>query len=414
MSQKGINNSYNAWQKLKVTDVSVPYEIQMTEMYIGNEAEQLAVSENMYNCESNASCQWVLMKFEVKNLGSSNLTFSNIIEWVSTYLPTGQKSTMLSTCVFGDLPNYNTVIEPNATKEAWLGFYVLKSQGLPFLKLENGAYLSTHPSCSKGHNFASTTAKQCSTCHALASNILYKENGKYYHMINGKKVTDTTLVKHTDGKWYYVNKGVVDRTKTGLVKQTDGKYYYVKDGIVDFTKTALIKHTDGNYYYVKKGVKTDSTLLFKHTDGKWYYVYKGKVNFTKTGLVKHSDGKYYYVSKGKIDFSKTALIKHTDGNYYHVKKGVKTSSTLLFKHTDGKWYYVYKGKVNFTKTGLVKHTDGKYYYVVKGKIDFSKTTLVKHTNGKWYYVKKGVVDFTKNGKVTYNGKKYTVKKGVVV
>ncbi len=460
VANKGIKSAYNAWQKLKVTDVAIPYEIQMTEMYTGREAESIAVSQNMYNPSNNSSCQWYLMKFEVKNLGKSTLEFSDVIDWINTYLPTGQKSTLISTCTFGSYPDYGTEIEPNTTEEAWVGFYVLKSQGVPFLKLDNGAYLATHPSCSKGHDFANNTAELCKRCHAMASNLLVKENGKYYHVVNGKKVADTILFKHTDGKYYYVNKGVVDFTKTGLVKHTNGKYYYVQEGkvntaktglvkhtngkyyyvekgIVNTAKTGLVKHTDGNYYYVSKGIKTTSTLLVKHTNGKYYYVQNGKVNFAKTGLVKHtngiyyyvvkgvkstatllvkhSNGKWYYVEGGKVTTSKTGLVKHSDGKYYHVVKGVKTTSTGLVKHTNGKYYYVQSGKVNNAKTGLVKHTNGKYYYVEKGVVNNAKTGLVKHTNGKYYYVEKGVVNTAKNGRVKHtNGKYYTVKKGVVV
>ncbi len=44
-------------------------------------------------------------------------------------------------------------------------------------------------------------------------------------------VFDTTLVKHSNGKWYYVKNGAVDFTKNGKVYYS-GKYYTVKKGVV--------------------------------------------------------------------------------------------------------------------------------------------------------------------------------------
>ena len=85
-----------------------------------------------------------------------------------------------------------------------------------------------------------------------------------------------------------------------FVKHTDGKWYYVQSGKVNFAKTGLVKHTDGKYYYVQSG----------------------KINFAKTGLVKHTNGKYYYVEKGVVNTSKNGRVKHTNGKYYTVKNGV--------------------------------------------------------------------------------------------
>ncbi len=311
------------------------------------------------------------------------------------------------------------------------------------------------------HKYSNDADTSCNYCGAFAypgGNVLYKDkDGKFYHVVNRKKVTDTLLMKHTNGKWYFVNKGVVDTAKTGLVKHTDGnhyyvvngiktsstllvkhtngKYYYVQSGKVNTAKTGLVKHTDGKYYYVVNGVMSNSTLLVKHTNGKYYCVEGGKANTAKTGLVKHTDGnyyhvsngiktsstllvkhtngKYYFVESGKVNTAKTGLVKHTDGNHYYVVNGIKSSSTLLVKHTNGKYYYVQSGKVNAAKTGLVKHTDGNYYYVSKG-VKTSSTLLVKHTNGKYYFVQSGKVNAAKTGLVKHtDGKYYYVEKGVV-
>ena len=211
--------------------------------------------------------------------------------------------------------------------------------------------------------------------------------------------TDVTAIE----KLYYGSK-----TYTGLYK-VSGKWRYVKNGELNSTYTGLVKHTDGKYYYVKSGVKTSFNGLVKY-NSKWYYVKDGVVNTSYTGLVKHTDGKYYYVKSG-VKTSFNGLVKY-NSKWYYVKDGVvNTNYTGLVKHTDGKYYYVKSG-VKTSFNGLVKY-NSKWYYVKSGVVNTSYTGLVKHTDGKWYYVKKGVkTSYT--GTVTYNGKKYKVKNGVKV
>ena len=121
----------------------------------------------MFNTKNVSLGQWILTKFEVKNTGNKSLKGSDTIDWINAYLPTGEKATLLDTCTFGDLPNYNTVIEPGETKEVWFGYFVMKSQGIPYLKLKNGAYISTHPSCSKGHKYSNDCDGACNFCHGV-------------------------------------------------------------------------------------------------------------------------------------------------------------------------------------------------------------------------------------------------------
>ena len=207
----------------------------------------------------------------------------------------------------------------------------------------------SHIKCALGHTYTNNQDTNCNICGKFAypgGNVLYKENGVWYHILNRQKVNDTSLVRHTDGNWYFVQSGKINFSKTGLVRHTDGKWYFVQSGKINFSKTGLVKQIDG----------------------KWYYVNKGVVNFSKTGLVRHTDGKWYFVQGGKINFSKTGLVQHTDG----------------------KWYFVQSGKINFAKTGLVKQTNGKWYYVKKGVVDFTKNGKV-YSSGKYYTVKKGVV-----------------------
>ncbi len=290
-------------------------------------------------------------------------------------------------------------------------------------------------------NDADTTCDHCGAVAYPGGNILFKENGVWYHVVNRQKVTDTTLVKY-NGIWHYVQDGVLNKSNT-LVKYS-GKWYHVNGGkwVKD---TTLVKYK-GVWCYVQGGVQSKANTLVKY-NGKWYHVNGGKwvkdttlvkyngvwcyvqggVQSKANTLVKYS-GKWYHVNGGKW-VKDTTLVKYNgvwhyvqggllnksntlvkySGKWYHVNGGKWVKDTTLVKY-NGVWHYVQGGLLNKSNT-LVKYS-GKWYHVNGGKW-VKDTTLVKYS-GKWYFVKKGVVDFTYTGKVKYNGKTYTVKKGIKV
>ena len=271
---KTITSAYNAWKKLNVTNVSNPYQIQMTEMYVGDEAEKIAVSENTYNANKNSSCHWILTKFEIKNNGSSDLKASESIDWTNAYLPTGEEATLIDICTFGDLPDYSTVIAPGETKEAWFGFYVLKSQGIPFLKLDNGAYISTHPNCSKEHRYSNNCDRSCNVCHApRIITHSYK----------------TTITKATFSK----NGSIVKKcTVCGNVANTAIKY----------AKTFMLSTTAYSY---SGGVKTPSVTV-KNSAGK---TLKKNIDYTVTySSGRKNVGTYKATIKGKGNYIGTKTL----------------------------------------------------------------------------------------------------------
>ena len=218
------------------------------------------------------------------------------------------------------------------------------------------------------------------------------------------------LNKDSDGVWRYYEDGEVDTGFTGFVKHINGKYYWVYKGVVE-KSTGLVLHVNGRWYYIKNGVKTDYVGFVKHTDGNYYYVKDG-VKIEGSGFLKHTNGKYYYVQCGMM-VPTTGLVIHTNGKYYYIVKGVKQDDfTGLVKHTDGEYYYVAKGMMRDDFTGLAKHTNRKFYYVENGMWR-KVTALVPHTNGKLYYVKDGIHDKTFNGKAkTLDGKEYKVVNGI--
>ncbi len=198
-------------------------------------------------------------------------------------------------------------------------------------------------------------------------NGLVYENGLYYYYKNDIKQTGYTgMAKNsTDGRWYYVEKGICRFNHTGLVK--DGKNWtYVKNSVWQSGYTGMVKQPSGRWYYVEKGRKKYVTQLVKHTDGSWWYVKNGEWQPSYKGMVKQPSGNCYYVENGKRKYV-TQLVKHTDGSWWYVKNSNwQPKFTGIVKQPSGRRYYVENGKrKNITGYVTVK---GKRYKLVKGEV----------------------------------------------
>ena len=337
-TKKGINNSYNAWNTLYVKNVDNPFNIQLTDIYLASEAEEMAIDENMFNLSKHSQCQWVLMKFNVKNRGKSEIKFGDLVDWTSAYLSNGDNATVLDTCTFGDLPNYNTKIAPGETKEVWLGYYILKKQGIPFIKLDNGAFINPNPLCAKEHKYSNSSDKTCNKCNATRNNnstvasktespASYKLS-KTSYTYDGKVKTPSVVVKNKAGKT--------------LKKGTDYTVTYAsgRKNVGTYKVTIKMK---GKYTGTK-------TLTFK-------------INPAKTTVSKVTGG------AKKLTVSITKKTAQTTG--YEVQ--YSTSSKFTTKTTKTKTIT----KNTTTKTTITKLTAKKTYYV--------RVRTYKTVNGKKYY-----------------------------
>lgn len=362
-TKKDIKNAYNAWKTLKVTNVSNPFEIQLTEMYIGDEAEEIAVDENMYNPNNNSSCQWVLTKFKIKNTGKSTVKASDLIDWTNAYLPTGEEATLIDTCTFGDLPNHSTEIAAGETKEAWFGFYLLKSQGIPYLKLDNGAYIYTHPDCAGGHKYSNSCDNSCNTCHGVrTTKHTYKttvtkatlsKNGKSVKKCTAcGNVAKTTTIKYAktiklsatsytyDGKAKKPTVTVKDSSGKKLKLNTDYTVTYAKGRKKVGTYKVTVK-MKGNY----KGTKT---LTFK-------------INPKKTTVSKLTAGK----KSLKVKISKKAVtgyeVQYSTSKKF-TKSTTKTKTVKSYKTTSVTLKSLKAKKTYYVRVRTFKTASGKKYY----------------------------------------------------
>ena len=189
----------------------------------------------------------------------------------------------------------------------------------------------------KKHVYSSGTDLTCNECGYLETGKILRKVGSYwYYYSNGVRDYSNTLVKHTDGKWYHVNKGKC-----------------VND-------TTMVKY-NGTWYYVKNGVKTKANTTVKY-DGKLRLIKNG-VWASKTTTLYKSGTKYLYFKNGTQNNSNTLMTFNK--KLYHVKGGKWVKDTAIIKY-NGKRYYV-KGGIVQKVTKTVK-VGGKYYKLKKGVV----------------------------------------------
>lgn len=167
------------------------------------------------------------------------------------------------------------------------------------------------------------------------------------------------MARSINGGSYKISKPKVSLTSNGIVKGSDGKYYYVKKGLIQSGRSGFIK-VGKKTYYIKKGVVQNKKTGFVKNGKKYYYVKKG-VYSTKNEFVKVGK-KTYYLNKGAKN-TKTGFVKVGKATYY-VKKGLKTTQTAFIKNGRQE-YYVKNGVWKKSYTGNVTYRN-HVYYVKKG------------------------------------------------
>lgn len=186
-------------------------------------------------------------------------------------------------------------------------------------------------------------------------------NGKQVAMKGKQNLYEALdkMARSINGGSYKISKPKVSLTSNGIVKGSDGKYYYVKKGLIQSAKSGFFK-VGKKTYYIKKGVIQNKKTGFVKNGKKYYYVKKG-VCSTKNEFVKVGK-KTYYLNKG-VKNTKTGFVKVGKATYY-VKNGLKTSKTAFIKNGK-KECYVKKGVWKKSYTGNVTYK-GHEYYVKKG------------------------------------------------
>lgn len=335
-TKKGIKNSYNAWQNLYVKNASVPFNIQLSEMILGDKAESIVKNENSYNFTA-SNGHWVLMKFKVKNRGKSSFEFGDIINWTSAYLSSGEEATLLDTPTWDDYPHYDTSIAPGETEYVWVGYQVLKTQGIPFVKLDCGIYLNVNPLCAKTHKYSNSSDASCNKCNASRAVVKSVKLSTTKYTYNGSTKTPNVVVKDSNGKTLKKNTDYTVTYASG--RKNPGKYKV----------TVKFK---GNY----SGTKT---LYFT-------------INPPKTKVLKVTPAKKslkVYVSKKSKGVSGYEIQYATNKKFTSAKTKRLTSASstsVTIKGLNAK-------KTYFVRVRTYKTVSGKKYYSAWSSIAYKKT-----------------------------------------
>lgn len=220
---------------------------------------------------------------------------------------------------------------------------------------------------------------------------LYKYNGTWYYLKNGRIQKNCTSVVKNDKGWWYVEDGTVDFTYNGFAENSNG-WWYIEKGKVTFKKTDVIKGTVNGekawWRVVKSEVDFGCNSVEKNKNG-WWYIRDGKVDFDYTGVAKNRNG-WWRIEDGKVNFGYTGFGENSNG-----------------------WWYLEKGKVTFKKTDVIKGTvngEKAWWRVAKSEVDFGWNGVAKNKNGTWL-IEDGKVNFSFSGNKTFNGIKYTIKNG---
>lgn len=227
-------------------------------------------------------------------------------------------------------------------------------------------------------------------------NGLVKHDKEFWYIENGKAnfeytglVNSSPIEGYNDIRWYWVTKGVFDKTHNGAEPYLDRGTYLVENGYIDFNKTTVFYNEKSNQWmvFIDAFFNKNANGIYQNKYG-WWKATNGIVNFKENGVFQNNFG-WWRVKDSKVDFNAQGIYQNNFG-----------------------WWKTTNGKVTFKENGVFQNEFG-WWKVKDSKVDFSFTGIASNKYGSWY-IKGGKVDFNKNGKVKYNNKTYTIKNGKVV
>lgn len=389
-TKNAICTSLTAWENTKVseqylydnisnTGVYADYEIQLQEMYIGNQANTILQEENKFNKSENDKYQWIFMKYKINNIGTTTIKVKDILGGHVYYKYTGSEMTVSDTATLGDKYEdfyiYNIKLQPGESGIAWIGIYVPRSQGMPYLNVgteENPIFLNTNPNYFANRHAIEYVEEVEPTCETVGYKAHYECNlcGQVYKDNKGivKLNRSEVTLKKTD-HFYYWGYDPATCTKNGVIYagclycgKTNGR----KNIIIYRPKT--VSFDKKSYFYT--GKKIQPKIVIKDIKGKVISPKEYKITYTNN--INPGTGKVTIIFKGnnyegKITRSFKIVLRNT--------------STLAVKNTSGR-----KIAVSWKKTALVSGYQIKYLVGNKAK---TLTVSNKYTSKKISNLSKG-------------------------
>lgn len=330
-----LSNPMSAWKNTSATlkrysfEESIPYDIRLEEMYIGDTANAIVSRENSLNTTANNNQQWILMKYYLKNRSSQVLTASDIIYTSYFYTSSGAKMQILDMASFAGnrqgLSVFDLDLYGGASGYCWIGILVPKSVGLPYLQINNGysnnkenvSWLNTNPNYvytpsykitfkSNGGNASSKSSinivknqkyGKLPTCKRKG----YIFKGWYTSAKGGSKVSENTVCK--DKATLYAQWTKVSTGKSSISSLSNGKKSFtVKWKKVSGATGYEVCYSTNSKFTPSKKINISSSILSKKVSSlsakKKYYV---KVRAYK----KDSTGGKIYGSWSSVKYIKT-------------------------------------------------------------------------------------------------------------
>lgn len=407
-TKNAICTSLTAWKNTKVskqylydnisnTGVYADYEIQLQEMYIGNQANTILQEENEFNKSENDKYQWIFMKYKINNIGTTTIKVKDILGGHVYYKYTGSEMTVSDTATLGDKYEdfyiYNIKLQPRESGIAWIGIYVPRSQGMPYLNVgteKEPIFLNTNPDYVANRHDIKEIPFKDSSCTETGNIEYYKCNlcGKLFKDEKGtQSITLSETVIEKDEHSYVSRLKKADTNENGK-SYTECKYCFKKKGATTYIyrpKTVVLKK---QYYY--NGKKIQPKIVIKDVKGKIISPSEYKVSYTNN--VNPGTGKVTITFKGN----------HYEGKITKSFKIVlRNTSAITVKNTSGR-----KMAISWKKTALVSGYQIKYTAGSKTKtVTVSKKYLSKKipnlSKGKTYKVYIRTYK-TVNGKKVYS------------
>ena len=154
----------SAWQTISATlkrsasATAIPYELQLVEMYTGEDATMQILMESFLNTISTGE-EWLLMKFKLKNNGASKLRASDVLRYDTTdFYSAGAANEVHSSYVLmsgerSGMDEFSVSAAPGETEYFWFAVRLNTfGKNYPVFSINNGydqqetlCYLSTDP-----------------------------------------------------------------------------------------------------------------------------------------------------------------------------------------------------------------------------------------------------------------------------
>ncbi|MEH7417299.1 fibronectin type III domain-containing protein [Neobacillus drentensis] len=338
---------FNAWENHRFTfqeyewDSPKVIELQLKEMYKGEQANAIVADENMFNEVPASDEEWLLMKFNLKYVsGPEEPLYASDVIWTgqSFYTASGQKLSPESASFSNERDGYgeyDVELYPGSQSEVWYGILVKKTVGYPYIRIANGYNSSTYQTIYKW--FSTNPASYNPPTNLKAAATSYNNVNLTWTAASG--VSGYEIYRSTSSTG----------TFTKIASATGTSY----------NNSAL--NTGTTYYYKVRSYKTGTTTAYSS----FTPVVSVKPTLSTPASPKAVSSAYNSI--------KTSWAAVSGANGYEVYRAASSTGTYTLVSSTT--------STSFTNTGL--STNQPYYYKIRAyrtvgtmKVYSSYTTVV--------------------------------------